>query len=69
MNMVQILSITALIIAISLLLLCVRIVLVKKGTFSSQHIHDNKLLKKRGIHCVMVQDLESRTEKRRKVKE
>lgn len=52
-----------------MLLLCVRVVLVKKGSFSSQHIHDNKLLKKRGIHCVMVQDLESRTEKDCKVKE
>ena len=58
-----------LIIAIALALLCVKLLFRKHGEFSSQHIHDNKLLKKRGIHCVMEQDWESRHAKGRKVKE
>ena len=49
-----------LIIAIAVALLCVRIILKKNGKFSSQHIHENPVLRKNGIHCVMDQDREAR---------
>ncbi|ERJ98890.1 hypothetical protein HMPREF1218_0662 [Hoylesella pleuritidis F0068] len=35
----------------------------KKGSkFSSQHIHDNAGLRRKGIHCVIDQDREARAE-------
>lgn len=52
---------TLLIIAISLLLLGVRILFKKDGEFQSQHISDNAYLKEKGIHCVIDQDKEART--------
>lgn len=36
--------------------LCVKLIFSRKGYFSSQHIHDNPAMKKRGIKCVMEQD-------------
>jgi hypothetical protein len=51
---------TALIIAISMAFLCVKVLLRRNGRFSSQHIHDNKGMKERGIHCVIDQDKEER---------
>ena len=42
-----------LIIAIAVLLLCVR-------KFHSMHVHDNAYLRKKGIHCVVDQDKEAR---------
>lgn len=41
-------------------LLCVKLIFKKNGSFSSQHIHDNEALRKRGIHCVIDQDKEAR---------
>ena len=52
---------TLLIIAISLLLLGVRVLFKKDGVFQSQHISDNAYLKEKGIHCVIDQDKEART--------
>ena len=52
---------TLLIIAISLLLLGVRVLFKKDGEFQSQHISDNAYLKEKGIHCVIDQDKEART--------
>ena len=37
-------------------LLCVKLIFRKNGSFSSQHIHDSKALKEKGIHCVMDQE-------------
>ena len=42
-----------LIIAIAVLLLCVRVLFVKGGKFHSMHVHDNAYLRKKGIHCVV----------------
>jgi hypothetical protein len=53
-----------LIIAISIALLCIKLIFKKNGHFSSQHIHDNPGMKKRGIHCVIDQDREDRMKKR-----
>lgn len=59
-KMIETLLITVLIIAICITLLCVKVILKKNGKFSSQHIHDSKAMKDRGIHCVMDQDREAR---------
>ena len=40
--------------------LCIKLVFRKNGRFSSQHIHDSKAMRQRGIHCVMDQDHEQR---------
>jgi hypothetical protein len=51
---------TLLIIAISMVLLSIRVLIKKRDSFKSQHIHDNEYLKKKGIHCVLDQDKEAR---------
>ena len=37
-------------------LLAIRIILIKDGKFSSQHISQSKEMRKRGIHCVQSMD-------------
>lgn len=59
-KMIETLFITVLIIAICITLLCVKVIFKKNGKFSSQHIHDSKAMKDRGIYCVMDQDREAR---------
>ncbi len=67
--MAKILLIGTLIIAIAMLFLLVKVLFKRGGEFSSQHIHDSKAMKERGIHCVMDQDREMRTKSRFAVKE
>lgn len=67
--MSEILLSTALIIAISVTFLCVKLIFRKNGRFESQHIHDSKAMKDRGIHCVMDQDREMRRKSRFAVSE
>lgn len=67
--MIEILLSTALIIAISVTFLCVKLIFRKNGRFESQHIHDSKAMKDRGIHCVMDQDCEMRRKSRFAVSE
>ena len=67
--MMKILLLTTLIIAIGMLFFCVKLVFRKNGSFSSQHIHDSKAMKERGIHCVMDQDREMRRKSRFAVNE
>lgn len=52
-----------------MLFFCVKLVFRKNGSFSSQHIHDSKAMKERGIHCVMDQDREMRRKSRFAVNE
>jgi len=68
-KMIEILLSTALIIAISVTFLCVKLIFRKNGRFESQHIHDSKAMKDRGIHCVMDQDREMRRKSRFAVSE
>lgn len=68
-KMIEILLLTALIIAISVTFLCVKLVFRRNGCFGSQHIHDSKAMKARGIHCVMDQDREMRRRSRYAVSE
>ena len=67
--MVKTLIVSIVIIAAGMLLLLVKVLLRRNGTFSSQHIHDSKAMKERGIHCVMDQDREMRRTARTAVSE
>jgi len=67
--MMKILLISTLIIAIGMAFLCVKLIFRKDGRFSSQHIHDSKAMRERGIHCVMDQDREMRRKSRFAVSE
>ena len=67
--MMKILLPTTLIIAIGMAFFCVKLIFRKDGRFSSQHIHDSKAMRERGIHCVMDQDREMRRKSRFAVKE
>lgn len=58
--MAETLLLSVLIIAIAVVLLCVKLLFRKNGEFSSQHIHDSKAMRSRGIHCVIDQDREAR---------
>ncbi len=40
--------------------LCVKLIVLKNGRFTSQHIHDSKAMKRKGIGCVLEQDREAR---------
>ena len=58
--MAETLLLSVLIIAIAVVLLAVKLVFRRNGRFSSQHIHDSKAMRDRGIHCVLDQDREAR---------
>ena len=58
--MIKTLLLTLLIVAVAMVLFCVKMLFKKNGRFSSQHVHDNPALRKMGIHCVMDQDREAR---------
>lgn len=58
--MVKTLLLTILLLLIGVVLMCVKLLFRKNGEFSSQHIHDSKAMRDRGIHCVMDQDREDR---------
>lgn len=51
--MMRILLLSTLIIAIGMAFFLIKVLSSKNGTFSSQHIHDSKAMRERGIHCVM----------------
>lgn len=53
-----------LIIAISVVLLCINVIFKKGGRFPSMHIHDSDAMKDRNIHCVIDQDKEARANER-----
>ena len=67
-KMIETLLISTLIIAIGMAFFLVRVLLVKGGTFKSQHIHDSKAMKERGINCVMDQDREMREQTQLRLK-
>jgi len=62
--MVQTLLLSVLIIAIAIALLSVKLIFKRNGKFTSQHIHDSAALRKKGIHCVVDQDMEARRKNR-----
>ena len=62
--MIETFIISMLIIAIALALLSVKVIILKNGRFSSQHVKDNPKLRKQKIHCVVEQDREARGSKK-----
>ncbi|MBO5611781.1 MAG: hypothetical protein J5918_04210 [Prevotella sp.] len=62
--MIETIVISLLIIAIAVALLSIKVIFLKNGSFSSQHIHDNEALKEQGIDCVMEQDRQARENNR-----
>jgi hypothetical protein len=67
--MIQTLLISGALLAVGMALLLVKVLGRKNGTFSSQHIHDSEAMRERGIHCVMDQDREMRSQKRLNIKD
>jgi hypothetical protein len=67
--MIATLLISGLLLAAGMALLLVKVLGQKNGRFSSQHIHDSKAMRERGIHCVMDQDRELRARKMLKIEE
>ena len=67
--MIETLLISTLIIAIAMIFFLVRVLFTKQGEFKSQHIHNSKAMKERGIHCVMDQDREMRAKSKFAVSE
>ncbi|MBQ9668157.1 MAG: hypothetical protein IJV45_05385 [Prevotella sp.] len=67
--MIEIAVISALIIAIGVTFLCVKVIFRRNGSFTSQHIHDSQAMRERGIHCVLDQDRELRQRNRLAVEE
>ena len=68
-DMMQTILISGLLLAVGMVLLLVKVLGRKNGTFSSQHIHDSEAMRERGIHCVMDQDREMRSQKRLNIKD
>lgn len=62
--MVETVLITLLIVAISLLLLGVKVFFTKNGRFPNSHVSGNKALRRQGIGCVQSQDREARKKPR-----
>lgn len=58
--MIKLMLISLAVVAVAFALLSIKVLLKRKGKFSSQHVHDNPGLRKQGIHCVMDQDREAR---------
>ena len=67
--MLKVVLISVGIVAISITLLCVKLIVQPNGKFVSSHISDNKEMQKRGIHCVQSMDKMMRKENPNKVKE
>lgn len=67
--MLKVALLTVGIVAISIALLCIKLIVLPNGKFASSHISDNKEMRKRGIHCVQSMDKIMRRENPNKVKE
>ena len=63
--MVETILITLLIVAISLVLLGVKVFFTKGGKFPNGHVSGNKALRKKGIGCAQSQDREAQQKKSR----
>lgn len=58
-----------LIVAISVLLLGVKVFFVKNGRFPNSHVSGNKAMRRRGIGCVQSQDREAQRKPRFSIEE
>ena len=66
-TMIKHIIIVILAIALSILLLSVRIILKKNAKFGSEHISENKRMRQDGIHCATSQDRQARRAKQTKI--
>ena len=57
------------ILAVCMLLLCVRILLKKNGRFVKTHVSQSKAMRERGVTCVQSQDFAARHKSRLAVDE
>lgn len=60
---------SALIIAISIILLAIKLVLKRDGKFPNLHIDESDAMKSRGIQCAVKQDFEARKIAKKRIKE
>ena len=60
---------SALIIAISMILLAIKLVLKRNGKFPNLHIDESEAMKSRGIQCAVKQDFEARKSVEKRIKE
>ncbi len=60
---------SVLIIAISMILLAIKLVLKRDGKFPKLHIDESEAMKSRGIQCAVKQDVEARKSVKRRIKE
>ena len=67
--MLKVALLTAGIVAISIALLCIKLIVLHNRKFASSHISNNEEMRKRGIHCVQSMDKMMRRENHNKVKE
>lgn len=65
--MLKVVIITIIAIAISIVLLAIRIIIQKDGKFSSEHISQNQRMRQDGIHCATSQDRETRKKLQKKL--
>lgn len=55
------------IVALCIVIMCVRVIIKKDGKFSSEHISENKRMRQDGIHCATSQDREARRKAKKKL--
>ncbi|MGN1255763.1 MAG: hypothetical protein ACI4UA_01205 [Bacteroidaceae bacterium] len=67
--MLKLAIITLGIVAVAVLLLCIRVVLLPGGRFRSFHVGESKEMRKRGIHCVQSMDRMERKPNRHALRE
>jgi hypothetical protein len=67
--MLKVVLLTAGIVAISIVLLCIKLIVLPNGKFTGSHISNNKEMRKRDIHCVQSMDKMMRRDNPHKVKE
>lgn len=58
--MLKLIIVSAIVIFICVLFLCINIIFRKNGTFPKTHVSQNKELRRRGITCIQSQDFEIR---------
>lgn len=66
-EMFKLILISVVAVLLAVVLLSVRILFKKNGTFKSMHISDSKAMHQRGIGCVQSQDREARRTKPNKI--
>lgn len=64
-KLLKLLLLTALIVALCVALLSVKLLLKKGGRFPSPHVGDSQAMRERGIGCVQSQDYEQRHKRKR----